>query len=57
MSTTFARRMIMGAAAAVAVAILASGCGAAAKNQTPAGSPSDGPSATKKAPSGGGAAF
>ena len=47
----------MGAAAAVAVAILASGCGAAAKNQTPAGSPSDGPPATKKAPSGGGAAF
>ncbi len=55
MSTTFARRMILGLAAAVAVAILASGCGATAKNQTPAGSPSDGPSATKKAPAGGAA--
>jgi len=55
MSTTFARRMILGAAAAVAVATLASGCGA--KDQAPAGSPSGGPSATTKAPSGGGAAF
>jgi hypothetical protein len=58
MSTTFARRMILGAAAAALVAALASGCGSAPKDQGPGGSqPSGGQSGHTKAPSGGGAAF
>jgi len=58
MSTTFARRMILGAVAAAVVATLASGCGATPKDQGPGGSqPSGGHSAKTKAPSGGGAAF
>jgi hypothetical protein len=56
MSTTLVRRMILGVAAAVAVATLASGCGNTAEKQTPSGSPHS-PSASKSAPKGGGAAF
>jgi hypothetical protein len=57
MSTTFARKMILGAAAAIAVATLTSGCGSStAKNQSPGGAPSS-PSHSKSAPKGGGAAF
>lgn len=56
MTTTFARRMILGAAAAIAVATLASGCGNSTTNQTPGDNPPS-PSASKSAPKGGGAAF
>ena len=73
MSMTFARRMILGVAAAVAVATLASGCGSStAQGQSPGGTqpspaasksgPKGGgtqpsPAASKSAPKGGGAAF
>ena len=49
--------MILGAAAAIAVATLASGCGnSISNNQTPGDNPPS-PSASKSAPKGGGAAF
>jgi hypothetical protein len=49
--------MTLGAAAAIAVAALTSGCGSStAKNHSPGGAPSS-PSHSKSAPKGGGAAF
>lgn len=58
MSTTFARRMILGAAAAIAVASLASGCGggSTAKDQSPGGSQPS-PSHSTSGPKGSGSAF
>ena len=57
MSTTFARKTILGAVTALAVAILATGCGSStAKDPSPGGT-SQSPSSSKSAPKGGGAAF
>ena len=58
MSTTYARKMILGAATAAAVLTLATGCGGStAKDQTPGGQPSGATTPATSAPGGGGAAF